>query len=85
MICMAAVKGRTQRKGVGASTVQMNLRVSTHMRTKVQRAADALKISEAAYLDALLEREELDDQGRPLWWRDPVPGDQEELPLPQSA
>jgi len=52
---------------------------------KAETAASALRISRDAYLDALLLREELDEQGRPVWWADPAPTDQEELPLTRSA
>jgi hypothetical protein len=48
---------------------------------KAQAAASALGISLAAYIDHLLAHEELDEEGRPLWWADAVPADQEELPL----
>ena len=47
--------------------------------------ADSLGISISAYVERLLEREELDALGRPVWWDEPCARDQEELPLPQSA
>lgn len=75
---MGAVKGRTPRKGV-ADAVQLNVRVHEDRRKKVERIADALGISVNAYIDSLLAHEQLDATGRPLWWADPVPRDQEEL------
>jgi hypothetical protein len=77
---MAAVKGRQQRTGV-ADAVFLGVRVSPANFAKLDRAAAALGISKAALVDALLSREEVDDQGRPLGWNSPVPTDQEELPL----
>jgi hypothetical protein len=52
-----------------------------------ETASAALGVSRDAYLDALLAREraQLDERGRPLWWTHTEPGDQEELPLTQSA
>jgi hypothetical protein len=52
---------------------------------KAETAAAALGVSRDAYLDALLMREQLDERGRPVWWTDPTPRDQEELPLTKSA
>jgi hypothetical protein len=81
---MAAVKGRTHRTGV-ADAVQLNTRVHAARRAKAQQVADALGISLGTYIDTLLDREQLDERGRPVWWRDAVPRDQEELPLSHSA
>jgi hypothetical protein len=81
---MAAVKGRQHRTGV-ADTVFLGVRVSPANFAKLDRAATALGISKAALVDALLSREEVDDQGRPLHWDSPVPRDQEVLPLSESA
>lgn len=75
---MGAVKGRTHRTGV-ADAVQLNVRVHADRKRKVERIADALGVSVNAYMDSLLAREQVDDAGRPLWWADPVPRDQEEL------
>lgn len=83
---MAAVKGRRHRTGV-ADAVLLQVRVSPHLRQDVEAAATALGISLSAYMEALLAREaeQRDETGRPLWWTDPVPRDQQELPLTKSA
>jgi hypothetical protein len=78
---MARVRGRQVRSGV-ADAQLLPVRVSPHNRAKAGRAAAALGISMAAYVDALLDREQLDDQDRPLWW---TATDQEVLPLGESA
>ena len=41
----------------------------------------------SSYMEALLAREaeQRDETGRPLWWTEPVPRDQQELPLTKSA
>lgn len=77
---MAAVKGRTHRRGV-SNTVLLQARVQPDRRAKAEAAAAALGISVAAYIDQLLDHEQLDEHDRPLWWTVPVPADQEELPL----
>jgi hypothetical protein len=81
---MAAIKGRRQRVGVAGTTL-MSARVHPEHLVKAKRAAEALGISLAAYVDELLAREELDALGRPLWWSDPIPPDQQELPLDKTA
>lgn len=77
---MARIAGRRVRSDV-RDQEPLRVRVSPENSQKVELAAAALGISKAAYVDALLSREQLDPRGRPLWWTDPVPTDQEELPL----
>jgi hypothetical protein len=77
---MAAIKGRQHRTGV-ADTVFLGVRVKPSNATKVDQAADALGISKAALIDALLSGVELDAFGRPEGWSPTVPSHQEELPL----
>ena len=78
---MAAVKGRTHRRGV-SNAVLLQARVQPERHAKAHAAASALGIPLAAYIDGLLAHEEVDEQGRPVWWSTPaVPADQEELPL----
>ncbi|WP_143448467.1 hypothetical protein [Kineosporia sp. A_224] len=77
---MAAIKGRRHRSGV-SQAVALQVRVQPAQRAKAETAAAALGISVAAYIDRLLAEEVLDEAGRPLWWTQPVPADQEELPL----
>jgi hypothetical protein len=77
---MAAIKGRKQRTRA-ASTVFLQVRVYPEQRAKAEAAAEALGISLAAYVDRLLAREEVDAAGRPVWWTDPAPTDQGELPI----
>lgn len=59
----------------------MQVRIKPEVRAKVSDIADLLGVPASEYVEALLEREELDETGRPLWWPHPVPKDQEELPL----
>jgi hypothetical protein len=77
---MAAIKGRQHRTGV-ADTVFLGVRVSPPNASKIDQAADALGISKAALVDALLTGLTLDVHGRPQGWNAPVPSDQEVLPL----
>lgn len=78
---MGRIKGR-QARPAGASAT-LYARVAPHNMAKAQAAAGALGTSVAAYLDALLEHEQLDETGRPAWWDQQVPAssNQEELPL----
>jgi hypothetical protein len=81
---MAGVQGRRHRTGV-ANAERLLVRVDPAHAEKARTAATALGISVTAYVDALLGHEQLDEHGRPLWWKDPVPTDQKELPLSESA
>ena len=79
---MAQRAGRTQRtRGVGPSTRPSTVRMREAMWEKAEQAAASLGVSRDAYLDRYMEREELDEHGRPVWWTDPIPADQQELPL----
>ena len=75
---MAAIQGRRQRRKV-ADTVELRARVKPDNFVKAHEAAAALGISMAAYVDALLSREELDERGRPSWWTVPALTDQLDL------
>lgn len=70
---MAAVKGRRRRhepNGVTLVTVPMQGRVSPTTRDKARSVADALGVSMSAYLDSLVANDQLDENGRPVWWTD---------------
>jgi len=77
---MPAVKGRKHQVGV-SDAVQLGARVQPDRKQKATEVAAALGISVNAYIDALLEHEQLDAHGRPTWWNRPVPADQKEMPL----
>jgi hypothetical protein len=79
---MAGVRGRKHRTGV-AHYVRLTGRVDPEHAQLAERTASALGVSLSTYLDELLAREarQLDDRGRPSWWTEPIPADQEELPL----
>lgn len=81
---MASRAGRAKRpNGVGAITVKATVRLTDPTLKAAERAAEALGVSRDYYLEKTLARaaESLDIDGRPLWWTDPVPADQEVLPL----
>jgi hypothetical protein len=77
---MAAIKGRKHRVGVRDHR-PMTGHVPPEIKAKAESMAAALGISLGAYLEELLRREQVDEHGRPVWWTDPAPRDQEELPL----
>ncbi|HEY6798464.1 MAG TPA: hypothetical protein VI248_27620, partial [Kineosporiaceae bacterium] len=85
---MAGRTGRARRpNGVGKDTKPATVRLSSRSWQIAEDAAEALGVTRDAYLDRLLaeERQRLDENGRPMWWTDPAPRDQEVLPLTQSA
>ena len=81
--------GRTKRrKGVGATATPSTVRLTPPAWKVAEDASAALLVSRDAYLDRLLAREaaNLDETGRPLWWDEPVPSDdQTVLPLDLST
>lgn len=78
---MSAVKGRAHRaRGSNSKKIMLQGRVDEELWLKANRAADAAGIAIAAYLQCLVDRDEVDANGCPLWL-DPRDGGQEELPL----
>lgn len=67
---MAAVKGRRRRSNDEILTVPMQGRVAIATREKARAVADTLGVSMSKYLDELIAKDELDEDGRPLWWRE---------------
>lgn len=77
---MSAMPGRRQRSLRGQLLALMQARVRPEIREKANTAAQAAGITLASYLEQLVERDELDASGCPLWLTPPVTK-QEELPL----
>lgn len=77
---MGAVKGRRQRPPSAVSAT-LYARVAPERHAKAQAAAAALGVALATYLDELIGRDEVDANGRPVWWPDEASSEQEELPL----
>lgn len=77
---MSAMPGRRQRNLRGQLLALMQARVRPEVREKANTAAQAAGITLASYLEQLVERDELDTGGCPLWLT-PHPEAQEELPL----
>lgn len=75
--------GRSRRRP--APRRQFKTRVSDDAALRAHKAAAALGITTSEYVEALLLHDEQGPDGRPVWWDKPVPGDQKELPLTQSA
>lgn len=72
--------GRKRRKGL-PPTVVVNCRMQAEVRDLANANADALGISMGRYVQMLIERDQLDSDGRPLWaaevfpdLADPIPG-----------
>jgi hypothetical protein len=81
---MPAVKGRSARPATDEGTVPLQGKVSPRIRDKARKAASAAGISMAQYLEQLVERDEVDQNGCPLWLQ-PRPSNQEVLPLGKIA
>lgn len=80
---MSSVKGRPRGRIVKRESEPNALlqgRVQPDVRQKANRAADAAGVSLAAYLEALIDRDTVDENGCPLWLT-PRVDQQEELPL----
>lgn len=78
---MSAVKGRVRRPHVGGlKRMLLQARVDEQSWSKANKAADAAGISMSAYIQSLIDRDETDAEGCPVWRRAPDPT-QEELPL----
>ena len=73
------------RRPRGTPLRQLKARVSDEAVQRAHRAAAALGVTTAEYIEALLLQDEPGPNGRPVWWTKPAPADQEELPLTQSA
>ena len=63
---VAGTRGVRNRRGV-ADAVRLVARVDRPVHEKAERARLSLGISMAAYLEMVLEREQVDEQGRPVW------------------
>jgi hypothetical protein len=81
---MAVVKGRAKRRGV-SDNPQLAVRISPKNFAKLDYAADANGISKAAIVDWMVDRLELDENGRPIGWPGSLPRDRQELPPTRSA
>jgi len=82
---MPAAKGRSAPRRGDEGLVPLQGRVTPAMRQKARDAADAAGISIAAYLQGLLERDEVDANGCPTWLEPKAGRDQEVLPLGRTA
>jgi hypothetical protein len=60
--------GRARRpRGYSEPTVPMQAQVPPHTRQRANAVADALGVSLGRYLEQLIERDPLDEHGRPVW------------------
>jgi hypothetical protein len=73
------------RRPRGTPLRQLKARVSEEAVQCAHRAAAALGVTTAEYIEALVLHDEPGPDGRPVWWTKPAPRDREELPLTQSA
>lgn len=75
-----------QRRTRGGPAVQFNTRIDPTAKAKIDKIADALRLSQGQVVDLLLGHVEVDAHGRPDFWDGPLPTDaQKELPLAKSA
>jgi hypothetical protein len=75
-----AIPGRPRRPR-GVPRVPLRARVEPETLDRVYAIAEALGVSLTAYVEELIRHDQLDERGRPVWWADPEPRDQQELPL----
>jgi hypothetical protein len=69
----------------GTPLRQLKARVREEAVERAHRAAAALCVTTAVYIEALILHDEVGPDGRPLWWTKPSQRDQEVLPLGESA
>lgn len=85
LVVVSAIKGRRRRESDDKPKVLIQAWLEPEHRAKVRLAADSAGISIARYLAALIERDEVDQHGCPVWLPPVTPTDQEELPLNKTA
>lgn len=73
------------RRPYGTPLRQLKARVGEEAVERAHRAAAALGVTMAEYVEALLLHDEPGLDGRPVWWSKPTRRDQEVLPLGESA
>jgi hypothetical protein len=79
---MPPVAGRRNRHDPDQPWVLIQGRVRPDVRNKARAAADAAGVSFASYLERLIERDEVDETGCPVWLEPKsARDDQQELPL----
>lgn len=65
---MSAVRGRARRARVGGLERRLlQARVDEPLWSKANKAADAAGISVSAYIQNLIDRDEMDSNGCPVW------------------
>ena len=75
---MSAVRGRARRARVGGLERRLlQARVDEPSWSKANKAADAAGISMSAYIQDLIDRDEIDSNGCPIWRTPGNPGQEE--------
>jgi hypothetical protein len=73
---------RTRKYGEAKTKVALLGKVDRRVKTKVERVAEALGMSQAAAMELMLDSVKVDANGRPEFFEGPLPSDtQKELPL----
>jgi hypothetical protein len=75
---------RARRPRGAVPTVPVQAQVPPHTRDRAHAIADALGVSLSRYLEQLIERDPLDEHGRPIWAAEAglLRKKQPDLPLP---
>lgn len=68
------------RRSKSISLVGMHSRVPENTRARASAAADALGITLGRYIELLVERDEFDSSGRPVWASEVFPPPHDPLP-----
>jgi hypothetical protein len=83
-VAPAGGAGRPRRPR-GRPLRQLKARVGDEAVYRAHRAAAALGVTTAEYIEALLLHDEPGPDGRPTWWTKPIFESQKESPLNKSA
>lgn len=81
---MATQEPQPRRRARGTS-VGLFVRVRPQHNEKARAAAAAMGVSIATYIELLLDRDQVDPAGVPVWWEDPTPPTAQEDMLRQTG
>ena len=85
-VILMAKRVQTRKRGEAALKVAMLAKVDPAVKAKVEKVAQALGVSQAAAVEAMLMHAHVDAHGRPDWFDGPLATDaHEELPLASTA
>lgn len=68
--CMSRVSGRRHRHTTSVPRVSLGVSISRVVRDQINHACSAAGVSQVLYVEQLIERDQVDQDGRPFWASD---------------